>query len=75
MKSDELRELSIDELEIRLEDDREELENLRFQQTLQQVENPLRIRHLKREIAQILTVLREHELGIRTTQEQGEGAK
>lgn len=75
MKSDELRQLSIDELEIRLEDDREELENLRFRQTLQQVENPLRIRHLKKEIAQILTVLREHELGIRTTQEQGEGAK
>ncbi len=65
MKKDQLRELSIDELEIRLEEDREELENLRFQQTLQQVENPLRIRHLRREIAQILTVLREYELGIR----------
>lgn len=65
MKSDELRELSVDELEIRLEENREELENLRFQQTLQQVENPLRIRHLRREIAQILTVLREYELGIR----------
>jgi len=65
VKSDELRELSVDELEIRLEENREELENLRFQQTLQQVENPLRIRHLRREIAQILTVLREYELGIR----------
>lgn len=65
MKSEELRELSQEELEIRLEDDREELENLRFQQTLQQVENPMRIRHLRKEIAQILTVLREYELGIR----------
>ncbi len=65
MKPDELRELSVEELEIRLEDNREELENLRFQQTLQQVENPIRIRHLRREIAQILTVVREYELGIR----------
>lgn len=74
MKRDELRNLSTDELEIRLEENREELENLRFQQTLQQVENPLRIRHLKREIAQILTALREYELGIRKTEEQGKGA-
>lgn len=65
MKKDELRELSIDELEARLEDDREELENLKFRQTLQQVENPVRIRFLRKEIAQILTVLREYELGIR----------
>ncbi|HKJ69341.1 MAG TPA: 50S ribosomal protein L29 [bacterium] len=65
MKKEQLRELSVEELEIRLEEDREELENLRFQQTLQQVENPLRIRHLRKEIAQILTVLREYELGIR----------
>ncbi|MCF7803237.1 MAG: 50S ribosomal protein L29 [Candidatus Marinimicrobia bacterium] len=75
MKSDELRTLSTEELEIRLEENREELENLRFQQTLQQVENPLRIRHLKKEIAQILTVLREYELGIRTTEEQGKSAE
>jgi len=65
VKKEQLRELSVEELEIRLEEDREELENLRFQQTLQQVENPLRIRHLRKEIAQILTVLREYELGIR----------
>lgn len=65
MKNAELRELSVEELEIKLEEDREELENLRFRQTLQEVENPLRIRWLRREIAQILTVLREYELGIR----------
>jgi len=69
VKSDQLRELSVEELEIRLDEDREELENLRFQQTLQQVENPLRIRKLRREIAQILTVLREYELGIRKKEE------
>lgn len=65
MKKEQLRELPVEELEIQMEDDLEELENLRFQQKLQQVENPLRIRHLRREIAQIKTVIREHELGIR----------
>ncbi len=65
MKKDELRELSVEELEARLEDNREELENLRFRQTLQQVENPVRLRYIRKEIAQILTVLREYELGIR----------
>ena len=69
MKSEELRELSVEELQIHLEEDREELENLRFRQTLQEVENPLRIRRLRREIAQILTVLREYELGIRKKEE------
>lgn len=69
MKNVELRELSVEELEIKLEEDREELENLRFRQTLQEVENPLRIRWLRREIAQILTVLREYELGIRKKEE------
>jgi len=65
VKKEQLRELPVEELEIQMEDDLEELENLRFQQKLQQVENPLRIRHLRREIAQIKTVIREHELGIR----------
>ena len=69
MKNVELRELSVEELDIKLEEDREELENLRFRQTLQEVENPLRIRWLRREIAQILTVLREYELGIRKKEE------
>lgn len=54
------------ELKSRLSDDLEELENLRFQKALQQLENPVRIRLLRREVAQIRTVLREFELNIRT---------
>jgi len=53
------------ELESRLSDDYDELENLRFQKALQQLENPLRLRHLRREIAQIKTALTENKLGIR----------
>ena len=69
MKSSELNELTLEELKSRLIDNMEELENLRFQKALQQLENPLRIRDLKREIAQIRTILREYELNIRISNE------
>ena len=63
MRREELREMSIKELESRLLDNLEELENLKFQKALQQLENPLRIRHLRREVAQVKTALRGNELG------------
>ena len=53
------------ELETKLNDSMDALQNLRFQKALQQIENPLIIRVLRREIAQVKTVLRELELGIR----------
>ena len=65
MKSSQLNEMSKMELETKLSDNMDSLQNLRFQKALQQIENPLQIRVLKREIAQIKTVLRELELGIR----------
>ncbi len=68
MRREELRELSVDELQTRLTDDLKELEDLRFQKALQQLENPLQLRELRKEIAQIKTVLREHELNIRGTE-------
>lgn len=57
--------MTITELKSRLSDDLEELENLRFQKALQQLENPIRIRLLRREVAQIKTVLREIDLDLR----------
>ena len=65
MRKSELIKLSQDELQTKLRDDQEALVNLRFQKALQQIENPLQLRVLKREIAQVKTVLRELELGIR----------
>lgn len=65
MKKEQLRELSVEELKTKLQDNTEAMENLRFQKAMQQLENPLKIREIKREIAQIKTVLREYELGIR----------
>ena len=52
------------ELETKLNDDLDALQNLRFQKALQQIENPLQLRGLRREIAQVKTVLREIELKI-----------
>ena len=65
MKREELKELSINELKSRLIEIQQELEELKFQKALQQLENPLQLRYLRKEIAQIKTVLNEFELGIR----------
>lgn len=65
MKARELQELrnqSSQELAGKIKDLKEELFNLRFQLATGQLENPLRIRQVKRSIAQIKTVLRESEL-------------
>ena len=65
MKSKELQELSLDELQSRLLENNKEIEDLRFLKARQQLENPLQLRALRKEIAQIKTVLREYELNIR----------
>ncbi len=54
------------ELENKLQDNLDALQNLRFQKSLQQLENPLGIKVLRKENAQIKTVLREFDLGLRT---------
>ena len=58
-----LRELSADELQMRIDDMREQLFKLRFQHTTGQVENSARLSMLRRDIARVMTVLRERELG------------
>jgi large subunit ribosomal protein L29 len=75
MKHNQLNELNIEELEIKLQDNLDALQNLRFQKALQQLENPLRIKYLKREIAQIKTVIHEYNKGIRSTVSPGENKK
>ena len=71
MKISELNELQKTELETKLEDNLDALQNLRFQKALQQLSDPQQIRFLRREIAQIKTVLREYELGIRKDLSKG----
>ena len=66
MRKSELTEMTVSELETKLQDDYESLQNFRFQKALQQLENPVQIKHVKKEIAQVKTLLKEYELGIRT---------
>jgi large subunit ribosomal protein L29 len=58
----ELRELPDDELRQKLAEGKEELFNLRFQVVTGQLDNPRRIKEVKREIARVLTVLRERDI-------------
>jgi large subunit ribosomal protein L29 len=57
MKIKELREMSVEELATRRRDLKEEMLNLRVQQQSGQLENPARIRQVRREVAMIETVL------------------
>jgi large subunit ribosomal protein L29 len=63
LKMEEIKQLSMEELKIRLRDAEEELVNLRFQLALHQLENPLKVRYLRKDIARLKTVIREYELG------------
>jgi large subunit ribosomal protein L29 len=61
-KDQKLRELSDDELHGRLKDAREELMNLRFQQATGELTDFTRLQYTRRQIARLLTILREREL-------------
>ena len=65
MQKKDLNKLTKNKLIKKLDDNKESLLNLRFQKKLQQLENPQSISSLKKEIAQIKTVLREMELNLR----------
>ena len=62
MKAKDLRELSVSELELKLKDLKEELFNLRFQLAINQLDNPMRITAVKKDIARVKTVIRANEL-------------
>lgn len=62
MKASEIRELSVAELETKLKDLKAELFNLRFQLAINQLDNPMRISAVKKDIARVKTVLRQMEL-------------
>ncbi len=62
MKASEIRELSAEQRAKKLTELKEELFNLRFQQAINQLDNPMRIKAVKKDIARILTVERAIEL-------------
>ncbi|OLO27165.1 50S ribosomal protein L29 [Alkalihalophilus pseudofirmus] len=64
MKANDLRNLTTSEIETKTKSLKEELFNLRFQLATGQLDNPTRIREVRKAIARAKTVLRERELGI-----------
>ncbi len=64
-KLERLLELSREELEQKIADHKEGIFNLRLSRNTKELDNPVRLRSLRREMARIKTILREDELGIR----------
>ena len=62
MKAAELRQMSAAELDKKLADLKEALFNLRFQHAINQLDNPMRIEAVKKDIARVKTVMRANEL-------------
>jgi large subunit ribosomal protein L29 len=62
MKVNKLRDLTVEELERKVDNLKEELFNLRFQMATGQLENPMRIKEVKKDIARAKTILREREI-------------
>jgi large subunit ribosomal protein L29 len=62
MKAKEIREMTQQELAEQLVSIKEELFNLRFQQATGQLENPMRIKEIKKDYARVKTILRQREL-------------
>jgi large subunit ribosomal protein L29 len=62
LKVSEIRDLGHEEIERKLDETKEELFNLRFQNATGQLDNYKRLRELKRDVARIKTILREHEI-------------
>ena len=65
IKKRELLDLDMNSAELKLTEHYEKLRALRFQKSMQQIENPLEIKFLKKEIAQLKTLLNEFKLGLR----------
>ena len=61
MKANEIRELSLDDLRAKIAELTEERFRLRFRSATESIENPMRFRSLRRDIARMQTILREKE--------------
>ena len=61
IKASEIRELTLEELRQREEDSAEELFNLKFQLATAQLENKMRVRQVRRDLARIKTIMREKQ--------------
>lgn len=62
MKTNEIRKLSTEEINKKIDETKEELFNLRMKQATGSLENPVRIRELRKTVARLKTILREREI-------------
>ena len=62
MKANEIRNLSVDELDKKLADLKKDLFNLRLQHATNQLDNPIKIAQVKKDIARVKTIIREQQL-------------
>lgn len=65
MKTNELREMNMTELTQELQELKSELFKLRFQHATNQLDNPMKLKSVKKDIARVKTIIREMELGIK----------
>ena len=65
MKKREMDNLDLISINDMLADNEEALQNLKFQKAMQQLEDPLKIKKIKKEIAQLKTIKKEFDLGLR----------
>ena len=65
MKKRDLNNLDFLDLSTMITDNEEALQNLKFQKAMQQLEDPLQIKSLKKHIAQLKTIMKEFDLGLR----------
>ena len=66
MRADEIRELTADDIKSRVAELEEERFRLRFRSATEPLENPLRLRTIRKDIARLKTVLTEKQAGART---------
>ena len=72
MRAGQIRDLTREEILIKKEELEKEVFNLRIRQVTKQLDNPLKMRTLGRELARIYTILHEDELGIRPLAGKGD---
>ena len=70
MKKRELNNLDLIDIDDLLTDNEEALQNLKFQKAMQQLEDPSQIKSLKKEIAQLKTLKKEFDLGLRGNEDE-----
>jgi large subunit ribosomal protein L29 len=72
LKAEKIRDMNEDEILVKIKELHEEVFNLRFRNSMRQLQNPVSIREKRRDIARLQTILTEHRKGIRKLPGSGE---